>query len=155
MVLRKGLGEEVERSVAKSTGESQITSLSFIGSIADYARNFSKEDGINKLLGFEGGIYPIIMDSPFGNLDDNYRESVAQGIPKLAEQIVVIVSKSQGQGIVLNELKPRIDKAYLLSFQTTKDKKEVEEDFNFSGKNYPYIRTKFNGYEIANIIELN
>lgn len=154
LVLRKGLGEEVERSVAKSTGESQITSLSFIGSIADYARNFSKEKGINKLLGFEGGVYPIIMDSPFGILDDNYRKSVAEGIPKLAEQVVVIVSKSQGKGIVLENLKPRIDKGYLLSFQTTKKEESIEEDFSFSGKSFPYIKTTDDSFEKAEIIEL-
>lgn len=151
LVLRKSLGEEV----SKSTGESQITSLSFIGSIVDYARNFSKEEGINSLLGFEGGLYPIIMDSPFSNLDDNYRKSVAEGIPKLAEQIVIIVSKSQGQGIVLNQLKPRIDRAYLLSFETAKKEEYVEEDFKYSGKTYPYIKISDNNHEVANILELN
>jgi len=154
LVLRKGLGEEVERSVAKSTGESQITSLSFIGSIADYARNFSKEKGINKLLGFEGGIYPIIMDSPFGILDDNYRKSVAEGIPKLAEQVVIIVSKSQGKGIVLENLRSRIDKGYLLSFHTTKGEKSFKEDFSFSGKSFPYIKNTSDDFEKAEIIEL-
>lgn len=154
LVLKKGMGEEVETSVAKSTGESQITSLSFIGSIADYARNFSQDQGINRLLGFKGGVYPIIMDSPFGILDENYRELVAEGIPKLAEQIVVIVSKSQGKGEVLQALKPRIDRAYVLTFNTTKDKKSVEENLKYSGKTFPYIKIAKDNFEYAEINEL-
>ena len=151
LVLRKGYGEEVEKNVAKSTGESQITSLAFIGSIADYARNFSKNNGINKLLGFDGGIYPIVMDSPFGNLDNNYKKSVSEGIPRLAEQVVIIVSKSQGEGIVLDNLKNRVDKAYVISFCTNKD--GVEENIEYSGRSYPYIVKSSTDFEYAKIME--
>ena len=48
----------------KSTGESQVTSLSFIGSIVSLA----KEQSVKKAQFFRGGVFPIIMDSPFGAL---------------------------------------------------------------------------------------
>ncbi|MEE9433711.1 MAG: AAA family ATPase [Sphingorhabdus sp.] len=80
----------------KSTGEKQITSLSFISSIISLAKE--KEDQNSKF--FRGGNYPIIMDSPFGALDDEYRTLVAGGIPKLAGQIILFVTSSQWKGEV-------------------------------------------------------
>ncbi|MGI6554467.1 MAG: AAA family ATPase [Bacillota bacterium] len=58
--------ETPDRSVAMSQGERQITSLAFIGSLVDIARE-QHEKGDTKY--FRGGIYPIVMDSPFGALD--------------------------------------------------------------------------------------
>ena len=79
-------------SVAASTGENQILSLSFIGAIIDMVRQWSKE---NNLVGLDSSKFPIIMDSPFGSLDEIYRRQVAKCIPKLANQLVVLVTKTQ------------------------------------------------------------
>ena len=57
-----------ELLVAKSTGENQILSLAFVGALAERARERSaeaKRGGGDGMLSFQGGIYPIVMDSPF------------------------------------------------------------------------------------------
>ncbi|PCI58747.1 MAG: hypothetical protein COB35_13055 [Gammaproteobacteria bacterium] len=83
----------------KSTGESQITSLAFISCIVNLAKE--NEEKANGLA--QGGIFPIVMDSPFGTLDDGYRSLIARYIPELAEQIIVFVSSSQWKGSVQQE----------------------------------------------------
>ena len=69
--------------VAKSTRENQVLSLSFIASVAHYARerwNAYRKDP-NRVMGFPGGIYPMVMDSPFGSLALNYQKPVAEILP--------------------------------------------------------------------------
>ncbi|QHT48502.1 AAA family ATPase [Bacillus sp. SB49] len=100
--------------VPLSQGERQITSLSFIGAIVDIARKHYQRKA-TKVIN-EGGIYPLVMDSPFGALDSNHRERVAEGIPKLSEQIIVIVSTSQWKGEVERSLSPYVSNHYELHY---------------------------------------
>lgn len=155
--LKKGISdenEEISSSVAKSTGENQILSLSFIGSVSDYARQLYQEAQKDELLDFHGGIYPIIMDSPFGNLDENYKRSVAEGLPSFANQVCIIVSKSQGTGIVLEKLKQFVDHIYIISYYTPKEDYK-NEYFKYEGEDFKYITLSENNKEWANIVEVN
>lgn len=96
---------------AMSQGERQIASLSFIGSLVDMARERAKQE---RTPFFRGGIYPILMDSPFGTLDLEYRRKVAEGLPELSHQVIVLVSSSQWIGEVENAMLPRTGQAYKL-----------------------------------------
>lgn len=100
--------------VDKSRGERQIASLTFIGSLVQIARERYESDSENEY--FSGGIYPIVMDSPFGALDDDHRRAVSRTIPKMAEQVVVLVTDSQWRGPVANELNTIAQKQYRLEF---------------------------------------
>ncbi|MGR5520874.1 AAA family ATPase [Vibrio sp. PNB22_4_2] len=80
----------------QSTGEKQVTSLSFISSIISLA----KEKHTSGSKFFKGGLYPLVMDSPFGALDDDYRFKVAENVSQLADQVVIFVSNSQWNGNV-------------------------------------------------------
>ena len=105
-------GEYLE--VDKSRGERQIASLTFIGSLVQIARERYESSKDSEY--FSGGIYPIIMDSPFGALDDDHRRQVSRVIPDMAEQVVVLVTDSQWRGPVANELKDIAGRQYRLSF---------------------------------------
>jgi DNA sulfur modification protein DndD len=102
---------ETEKTVAMSQGERQITSLAFIGALVDTARE-QWEKGKTRF--FRGGIYPIVMDSPFGTLDPDHRRRIAQGIPSLSQQVVVLVSDSQWEGDVQKHLSTKIGAEYVL-----------------------------------------
>ncbi|MGI8429240.1 MAG: hypothetical protein ACR2OB_08035 [Solirubrobacteraceae bacterium] len=144
--LRNAEGER-SASVAKSTGENQILSLSFVGALAEHARDRHEEaskDGGDGLLSFQGGIYPVVMDSPFGSLDLNYQQRVAEAIPKLAPQVVVFVSQSQGLGAVQEQMGPRINREYVIEFHTPKQDLETETIELRSGT-YPYISRSAGG----------
>ncbi|MGO4890399.1 AAA family ATPase [Anaerobacillus sp. MEB173] len=113
--------------VGMSQGERQITSLSFIGAIVDIAREQYKKE--KKAEFDEGGIYPLVMDSPFGALDSDHRERIAKGIHKLADQVIVIVSTSQWKGEVQEQMAGLIGKEYRLSYNDPRQNKEKPYEF--------------------------
>ncbi|WP_419883519.1 AAA family ATPase [Peribacillus sp. B-H-3] len=112
--------------VGLSQGERQITSLSFIGAIVDIAREHYKDQ---KADFDEGGIYPLVMDSPFGALDSDHRERIAKGIHKLSDQVIVIVSTSQWKGEVSEQLADYIGKEYKLIYNDPRQNKERPYEF--------------------------
>lgn len=107
-------GEQVE--VDKSTGERQIASLAFVGSLVDIARERYESDTDSEY--FTGGIYPLVMDSPFGALDKSHRRQVSKVIPELANQVVVFATDSQWEGPVAEEMIPKVGEQYWLDFDS-------------------------------------
>lgn len=107
----------------KSTGENQVISLSFIASLV----NLAKERNKAKTTFFKGGVYPLIMDSPFGALDREYREKIAQHIPDLADQVIVFASNSQWSKEVDDKCRPFIGKEYSLVYHAPKSKGREED----------------------------
>jgi len=109
-------GEEVaEIDVALSTGQRQVTSLVFIASLLSLARRRSEIPTI--LKGLSGNEYPLVTDSPFGQLSI-FRSGVAKWVPNLAPQVVLLVSPNQFDGDVAESLKEtgRIGKRYYLVY---------------------------------------
>lgn len=119
-----GAGRQVVSE--KSTGENQVTSLSFIASLVSLA----KERRENKSDFFKGGVFPIIMDSPFGALDREYREKVAEHIPELADQIVIFASNSQWSEEVDKKCRPFIGKEYTLVYHAPRTR-ESDQDSEY------------------------
>ncbi|MEC4895038.1 MAG: AAA family ATPase [Oscillatoria sp. PMC 1051.18] len=137
-------------SVAASTGENQILSLSFIGGIIDRVREWSQK---NTLMGPDSSTFPIIMDSPFGSLDEIYRRQVAKAIPKLANQLVVLVTKTQWRGEVATEMADCIGKQYILVYHSPKP--DCEEDFiEINQVSYPLVKPSSDSFEYTEIIEV-
>ena len=127
--------------VARSAGESQILSLSFVGALAALAikqASGAQDPELGALLGFEGGVFPIVIDSAFGTLDDNPRREVAQALPKLTDQIVLFVSKAPGLGTVEQELRSRIAEEYVITYHTPKQGVE-RETILLRGRETDYI----------------
>ena len=112
----------------KSTGENQVISLSFIASLVSLAKERRKARGAF----FKGGIYPIIMDSPFGALDPEYREKIADHIPQLADQIIVFASNSQWSSEVDTKCRPFIGREYSLVYHAPRNDSTASET--------PYVR---------------
>lgn len=153
--LTKTVGAGVE-PVARSSGENQLLSLAFVGSIADLARERYEQTAASKeggFTGFQGGIYPIVMDSAFGSLDEGYQKAVAKAVPELVPQVVILVSKSQGLGEVQPELIPKIGERYVLSYWTPKSDMS-EEQIRLDGVARPYVSKSPNDYEWAQITEV-
>lgn len=119
----------------KSTGENQVASLAFIGSIVSLCKENFEAD---KMKYMKGGIFPIVMDSPYGTLDKEYKSLVAQIIPELADQIILMVSDSQWSGEVENELINKTGKRYTLMYhapdvtERTNSKAVVKDKYEFT-----------------------
>lgn len=139
-----------EESVAASTGENQILSLSFIGGIIDAVREWSQK---NTFMGPDSSTFPIVMDSPFGSLDEVYRRQIALAIPKLANQLVVLVTKTQWRGEVAQEMQPYIGREYILVYNSPKPDCQ-EDEIVIDGVAYPLVRQSPNEFEYTEIIEV-
>lgn len=136
--------------VAASTGENQILSLSFIGAIIDMVREWSKQSSLVSLNSIN---FPMVMDSPFGSLDEIYRRQVAKAIPQLANQLVVLVTKTQWRHEVETEMKDYIEKQYVLTYISPKE--DCQEDFIIlNNKSYPLVKRSENQFEYTDIVEV-
>lgn len=120
--------------VAKSTGENQLLGLAFTGAIAKYAKE--RRDKVDDIL-LPGTIAPLVVDSPFGHLDPVYRSGVAEFLPKLASQVILLVSTSQASDVVLDEIGPRIEHEYILTRHNRDEGKgKAEETISIRDKTY-------------------
>lgn len=117
--ILKDVGETEAEDVAKSTGERQVASLSFIASLVSLAKDRyeSEEDATY----FSGGIYPMLMDSPFGYLDPTYQERVSQTLPAMGEQVIVLVTESQWSDAVAGEMEEIAAQQYELDYHEGQD----------------------------------
>jgi DNA sulfur modification protein DndD len=126
----------------QSTGEKQVTSLSFISSIISLAKEKHEQGG----KFFKGGLYPLVMDSPFGALDDDYRFKVAERVSNLADQVIIFVSNSQWNGNVKSACADRVGHSYRLIHHATTDVAQNIE-------NNEYLRYSSDGFEFSTLEE--
>lgn len=140
-----------ETVVAASTGENQILSLSFIGGIIDQVRRWIQE---NTLMGIDSSTFPIVMDSPFGSLDEIYRRQIAKIVPQLANQLIVLVTKTQWRGEVAEEMANHIGREYVLTYNSPKPDCE-EDSINLGGVSYPLVKQSPNEFEYTEIVEVD
>jgi DNA sulfur modification protein DndD len=133
LLKRTGFGDEADEiDVAHSTGERQLMSLVFMASLVALARRRAEKPMI--VQGLNGREYPLVMDSPFGQLGEELRGGVAEWVPSLAPQVIVMVTSSQYKGEVEEKLTEgkRVGRRYLLTYHAPtkppKAKKAVELD---------------------------
>jgi DNA sulfur modification protein DndD len=110
----------------KSGGENQMMSLAFLAALVEYAKKRSTvtEDA----LFIPATVAPLILDSPFGQLDNTYREATAKFVPTMAPQVVLLVSSSQGKDQVHSALQNRIGREYVLIARNTQDRGGKSDD---------------------------
>ena len=106
------LFDELGTEIAKSTGENQLLGLAFTGAIAKYAKE--RQDQIDDIL-LPGTVAPLVVDSPFGHLDPLYRQGVAEFLPNLASQVILLVSTSQASDTVMTTLAGKVGEEYVLT----------------------------------------
>jgi DNA sulfur modification protein DndD len=139
----------IEALVAASTGQNQILSLSFIASIIDKVREWSEKRKMMMIP--DSSTFPIVMDSPFGSLDESSRRHIAKTIPKLANQLIVLVTKTQWRGEVEAEITNRIGREYVLTYYSSKP--DCEQDYiELGGERYPLVKQSPNEFEYTEII---
>lgn len=140
-----------ETTVAASTGENQILSLSFIAGIIDRVRDWIQE---NPLMGPDSSTFPIVMDSPFGSLDEIYRRQIAKILPQLANQLVILVTKTQWRGEVAQEMAKYLGREYVLTYNSPKPDCE-EDSIELGGEHYPLVKQSPNQSEYTEIVEVD
>jgi DNA sulfur modification protein DndD len=94
-----------------SAGERQVLSLSFITAMT----RISEEES------------PLVMDTPFGRLSSQHRESIALYLPELTDQLVLFVTDEELRDQARLNLAPRIGAEYRLNFSTKTSCTTIEE----------------------------
>jgi DNA sulfur modification protein DndD len=136
-------------AVGESTGESQVLSVTFILGLVQEIRNHVSGE---EMLATDDNSYPIVMDSPFGQLGTQYRTGVAEFIPSIADQTIILVSETQWREEVENALESHSPKAHCLTYHNP-TLNAVDIKGNFYG-NEVYLQRKSDEYEWTSIKEL-
>ena len=144
-------GGDVPKTVGASTGESQILSLSFIGSLVELAKEQKAKN--DQLTSSNDVTYPVVMDSPFGALDPHHRSKIAQHLPAMADQVVTMVTKSQWSGEVENQLSDRIGRSYVLTYYSPREDVDRSE-IQLVGEKFTLVQPK-SDYEYTKISEVS
>ncbi|MFC8620679.1 MULTISPECIES: AAA family ATPase [Streptomyces] len=125
----------------RSTGENQILGLSFVGAVSEVARsiNARKSHADEATIESSGsGVYPVVMDAPFGSLDLTYQEEISKALPALTSQIITLLSQSQARGNVMENLQHAANRMYVLrSF--TPNRAAEEETMEINNRAVPYV----------------
>jgi len=128
------------RPSPKSGGENQLLSLVFIASLVKYAASRINDE--NQILK-PGTVAPLVLDAPLGQLDTSYQESTVKYVPMLSEQVVLLLSSSQGGVNVLSTLEPYIGSEYLL-ISENKEGKGKKEELKRTLYGREYVSTLYN-----------
>jgi len=105
------LVNEAGTQLPKSGGENQLLGLAFTAALVEFAKTRQNADDFMLL---KGTVAPLVLDSPFGQLDESYRQTTASFVPRMAGQVVLMISGSQGASGVLTALQDRIGREYAL-----------------------------------------
>jgi DNA sulfur modification protein DndD len=147
------LFDERGLEIAKSTGENQLLGLAFTGALAKYAKE--REKDVADIL-LPGTVAPLVVDSPFGHLDPLYRRSVAEFLPNLASQVILLVSTSQASDAVLGTIASKVGQEYLLTRHNRSDGEGKQPELiDIRGKTYELTRynSQFDGTQITEVSE--
>jgi DNA sulfur modification protein DndD len=82
-----------------SAGERQVLSLSFITAMS----RVSEEEA------------PLVMDTPFGRLSSQHRNSITEHLPDLSDQLILFVTDEELRDQARKNLEPRIGAEYRLA----------------------------------------
>jgi DNA sulfur modification protein DndD len=108
----------------------------------------------NTLMGLDSSTFPMVMDSPFGSLDEIYRRQIAKKLPQLANQLVVLVTKTQWRGEVAQEMAHHLGREYVLTYNSPKI--DCEEDaIELGGIPYPLVKRSSSEFEYTEIVEVD
>ena len=102
--------------------------------MSELAREVARDRGEKS----DSGQYPIVVDAAFGTLDENYKRAVASELARLAPQMIVMVSKEQGKGEVIDQLRPHCNNLGVIVSHMTSTA-ENSESIELGGYEYPYI----------------
>ncbi|MGW6836047.1 AAA family ATPase [Streptomyces sp. NPDC054949] len=125
----------------RSTGENQILGLSFVGAVSEVARSINARKSHADEATLEGsgsGVYPVVMDAPFGSLDLTYQEEISKALPALTSQIVTLLSQSQARGNVMANLQHAANRMYVLR-SVTPNRDAAEETIEINNRAVSYV----------------
>lgn len=110
-VLYSVIPETKEKVISgESEGLIRVKNFAFIAGLVDLAKDKTLKIGDNKL---ESEPYPLILDAPFSNADEEHIKNISRELPMVAEQVIMFVMKKDwryAETVILD----RVNKKYSL-----------------------------------------
>lgn len=135
-----------------SRGQEQIASLSFIAALVHIAKKWDEEHKHETWGG--AGVYPMVMDSPFGTLGQFYQSSLTKKLRDLAPQIIVMVSSSQWTDEVSKNFSKYCQHEYVFQHLHPEDMNVDQKYEDIIINEGAYALEKVNEFEYTKIIEV-
>ena len=90
-VLYSVIPETHEKVISgESEGLIRVKNFAFIAGLVDLAKDKTLKIGEDKL---ENEPYPLILDAPFSNADEEHIKNISRELPMVAEQVIMFVMK--------------------------------------------------------------
>ena len=128
-----------------------LLSLVYISALLEFCKD--RKDAKDSFL-INGTSAPLILDSPFATLDDSYDKICAKFIPKMTDQVILILNKKSYES-VSHEIKDKVGSVYFSTMLSSKKTDSKDEMMKLFDKEVPL--TKYNQeyrYTEINRIEL-
>lgn len=110
-VLYSVIPETREKVISgESEGLIRVKNFAFIAGLVDLAKDKTLKVGEDKL---ENEPYPLILDAPFSNADEEHIKNISRELPKVAEQVIMFVMKKDwryAETVILD----KVNKMYTL-----------------------------------------
>ena len=110
-ILYSVIPETHEKVISgESEGLIRVKNFAFIAGLVDLAKEKTLRVGEDKL---ENEPYPLILDAPFSNADEEHIKNISRELPMVAEQVIMFVMKKDwryAETVILN----RVNKMYTL-----------------------------------------
>ncbi len=94
----------------ESEGLLRVKNFAFIAGLVDLAKDKTLKVGEDKI---ENEPYPLILDAPFSNADEEHIKNISRELPKVAEQVIMFVMKKDwryAETVILD----KVNKKYTL-----------------------------------------
>lgn len=118
--------------VGQGDGLNLLLNLSITAALIEFVR---ERQSVRDPLLASATAAPLVIDAPFGVLDDSYRNVVVSNLPKHAEQVMFFVSSSQWRDEMDLVIRDRIGSEYCLVLEERAEQGDRKVDiFNIRGK---------------------
>lgn len=108
--------ESSQRSTDESKGLEAVKNFSFISGLVDLARQklqSNGDDDIDDEISKSVEPVPLVMDAPFSNADEIHISRIANIVPNIAEQVILIVMSKDWE-YAKEAMQNRVGKAYVI-----------------------------------------
>lgn len=103
-----------ERNTGKSEGLDRVKNFAFIGGLVALAKEKIISKAGEHEIDLASEPYPLVMDAPFSNADEEHTGNISRVLPEVAEQVIMFVMKKDFK-IAEPVMRSRIGKEFTLT----------------------------------------
>ncbi len=115
-----------DKNLDKSTGLGTVVNYSFVAGLMNLAKQsllkneLTNDDNI-------GESYPLVMDAPFSNTDDEHIKNICKTLPIFCDQIIMFVMRKD-YNYAIESIREQVGKLYRIQKESETDAIVCEED---------------------------